>query len=218
MPPSGASQDSTRSLILMRHGETAWNRQRRIMGSSDVPLSDAGRRQCQRVADLLPHFGIDRIVSSPLVRAVESSRIIAEALSVDLTFDQDIEAVKFGCWQGRTYDEVMTDPAYHAFHANPLEHATPGGETILDVQRRGLLGFDRVNAGEGVLFVSHGDIIRSAICRFLGIPVAEFRRIRIDNCGLSAIDRRQEQVEMKFINMLADPERAWNPLHWSRAI
>jgi len=218
MPPdeTAAPDSSIRTLILMRHGETVWNRDRRVMGDADVPLSPDGRRQCDRAASVLAGFGIDRVVTSPLARAIESARIIADAIGARVESDADLQEVRFGRWQGQTYDEIVDDPEYHAFAADPVGTPTPGGETILDVQRRGLVGLERMAPGECVLFVSHGDIIRSTICHYLAVPVAEFRRIRIDNCGLTAVCERDGSFEVKFVNMLADPERSWEALHWAR--
>jgi broad specificity phosphatase PhoE len=203
------------SLLIVRHGETAWNRERRVMGSLDVPLTERGREQCARAAELIARFGIDRIVTSPLVRARESADIIARALGLTVTEDQDLEEVRFGRWEGKTYEEIADDPEYRAFASDPVGNRTPGGETIVDVQRRGLAGFDRAGPGERVLFVSHGDIIRSSVCHFLAIPVAEFRRVRIDNCGISAVTKARRRPEVKFVNMLADPDRVWESLHWT---
>jgi broad specificity phosphatase PhoE len=211
-PESGA-----RSLLVIRHGETDWNRERRVMGNADVALSERGRAQCELAAGLLVRFGVDRIVSSPLRRAAETAAILARTLGLPVTHDADLEEVRFGRWQGLTYDEIRLDPDFHAFMADPLTKQTPGGETILDVQRRGIAGLARLAAGERVVFVSHGDIIRSALCHFLAIPVTEFRRVRVDNCGMSAVTLRGERAEVKFVNMLADPDRAWDPLHWEKS-
>jgi broad specificity phosphatase PhoE len=186
------------------------------MGNAEVPLSRRGRAQCELAATVIRGFGVQRIVSSPLVRAAETAEILARALELPVSFDADLEEVRFGRWQGLTYDEIRQDPDFHAFMADPLTQPTPGGETILDVQRRGVAGLGRVGGGERVLFVSHGDIIRSALCHFLAIPVTEFRRVRVDNCGMSAVTLRGGQAEVKFVNMLADPDRAWDSLHWEK--
>lgn len=211
MPP----ESNVTSLILMRHGETAWNRERRVMGSSDVPLSESGRRQCEHAADVLVHFEVDRVVSSPLARALESAEIVGERIGAPIETNDDLQEVRFGSWEGKTYDEIIKDPRYALFLSDPVAHRTPGGESIRDVQNRGLAALRTAGVGERVLFISHGDVIRSTITYFLAIPVKEFRRIRVDNCGLTAVTICDERPEVKFVNMLADPERAWDPLHWS---
>ncbi len=212
MPPDG---DVT-SVILMRHGETVWNRERRVMGDSDVPLCAAGRRQSERAAAVLEHFEVGRVVSSPLVRAAESARIVCDRLGTGLEQDEDLAEVRFGSWQGMTYGEIRDEPYYRRFIEDPINTPTPGGETIVEVQARARSALAKAGPGERVLFVSHGDIIRTAICHFLAIPLEEFRRIRVDNCGLTAVALVGEHVEVKFINVLADPERCWDPVHWNK--
>lgn len=187
------------------------------MGDAAIPLSEAGRLQCELAARLLASFDVQRIVTSPLLRATETAEILAASLRVEVGVDPDLEEVRFGRWQGLTYDEIRGDPVYRAFMRDPTTERTPGGETLLDVQRRGVSGLSRVAAGERVLFVSHGDIIRTALCHFMAIPVTEFRRVRVDNCGISAVTLYGEHAEVKFVNLLADPARAWQPLHWQRS-
>jgi broad specificity phosphatase PhoE len=201
--------------ILMRHGETAWNRERRVMGDLDIPLSDEGRVQCDHAAALLAELGVTRIVSSPLVRARETAEIVSRRLGLAVAFDDRLVEVRFGEWQGRTYEEVSGDARYRAFASDPVANATPGGDTAESVQRRGLESLASVEAGETVLFVTHGDIIRTMLCHFLASPLAAYRRIRTDNGGLSAITIRESAPEVKFLNVLADPARARSHTHWS---
>jgi len=208
-------EQGSATLLLMRHGETAWNREKRIMGDLDIPLTEEGRVQCADAAALLAQFGIHRIVTSPLARAAESADIVASHLGVPVSADARLVEVRFGEWQGRTYDEVGGDPRYHAFAADPVANQTPGGETVAHVQKRGLEGLNSLRAGECVLFVTHGDIIRTLLCHFLATPLAEYRRIRTDNCGLSAVSISRGAPEVKFLNVLADQARARSLTHWS---
>ena len=214
MPPDA---DGVRDILIVRHGETVWNRERRVMGSLDIQLSEAGRYQCEELAAVLARFEVGRILSSPLARASESAEILARELGVEIEYDPGLEEVHFGRWEGMTYDEIRADPDYHGFIADPVGHPTPGGETIVDVQRRGLAALARARQDTRVLVVSHGDIIRAALCHYMAIPLPEFRRIRVDNCGLSALTDTAGRIEVKFVNMLPDPARAWDPLHWTRA-
>jgi broad specificity phosphatase PhoE len=202
-------------VLLMRHGETAWNRERRIMGDLDIPLTDEGRAQCRGIASLLESFRIDRIVASPLARAAESASIVADALDLRIAHDDRLVEVRFGEWQGKTYEEVARDPRYAAFASDPVATPTPGGETVGAVQSRGLDALSSVAAGECVLVVTHGDIIRTMLCHFLATPLGEYRRIRTDNGGVSAVAVGGRMPEVKFLNVLADPVRARAHTHWS---
>ncbi len=153
-------------------------------------------------------------MSSPQRRALETASIVQTAIERPLETDAGLEEVRFGDWQGKTYAEVALDPRYQAYAADPVTRATPGGETLADVQARGMAAIERVTTGETVLFVTHGDILRAILCGLLSMPLASYRRFRVDNCGLSAFSRTGEQVESKFVNVLADPERAWLATHW----
>jgi broad specificity phosphatase PhoE len=217
MPPerSASSDDAGATLILMRHGETAWNRERRVMGDLDVPLTDEGRAQCEAAAGLLEGFGVTRIVSSPLVRAAESAAIVGTRLGLPVRHDPRLVEVRFGQWQGLTYEEVARDPRYAAFAADPVGCETPGGDTVRTVQERGLEGLAEAGGGGTVLFVTHGDIIRALLCHFLATPLAEYRRIRADNGGLSAVSVGRGAPEVKFLNVLADQARSRSLTHWS---
>jgi broad specificity phosphatase PhoE len=203
MPP----ERRARVLILMRHGETDWNRQGRVMGTEDVPLNDDGRAQCLRTADLLGRFGVDSIVSSPLARAVESAQLIAERLALEVAEDPDLVEVRFGGWQGLTYNEVLRDPHYARYYDNPATVPTPGGETLADVQTRGLAALGRDRVGRRTLFVSHGDIIRAMICHYLAIPLGKYRRVRVDNCGLTAVVIADGRTEYTHEHRPADDQR-----------
>lgn len=203
------------TVLLMRHGETAWNRQRRIMGDLDIPLNETGRQQCIEAAGLLADFGIDRIVTSPLARAVETADIVASKLGVGVVSDERLVEIRFGEWQGGTYEEIAADPRYRAFACDPCGQATPGGETIACVQKRGLESLASLRAGECVLVVTHGDLIRSLLSYFLDTPLRQYRRVRTDNCGISAVAFGRGTAEVKFVNVLADQARARSLMHWS---
>ena len=208
------TEDGRATLLLLRHGETAWNRERRIMGDLDVPLNDEGRRQCEAAGRFLAGFGVSRILASPLARTRESAAILAAVLNVPRSEDGRLVEVRFGEWQGRTYDDVSRDPRYRAFAADPHGAATPAGETAAGVQARALEALASVSPGECVLVVTHGDLIRTLLCHYLGAPLAAWRRIRTDNGGISAVATGEGACEVKFLNALSDPARARDASHW----
>lgn len=211
MPP----ESGTRTILLLRHGETQWNRERRVMGDADVALSATGRDQCLAVAELLRGFGVDSIVTSPLRRAAETADIVADRLGLPVEADARLVEVRFGDWQGLTYEEVASDPRYRAFARDPASVATPGGETARDVQERAFDAASATRDGSVTLLVTHGDLIRTVLCRFLGAPLEAYRRIRIDNCGLSRTRIVSSSFEVGFVNLLADPTRTERDTHWA---
>ncbi len=203
------------SVVLMRHGETEWNREGRVMGRNPVELSAEGREQVAAAAEFARGLKPDLIVTSPLVRARQSAEIVAERLGgVELIEDGRLTEVEYGRWEGMTFQSLLKDELYLQYKEHPVTMATPGGETLAQAQSRGLAAVHdamRANHGRRVLFVSHGDIIRTVICHFMRLELAHFRRLRVDNATFSALELADNFAEVKFINLLPDPARAFIP-------
>jgi len=201
------------TALLMRHGETDWNREGRVMGRHQIELNQLGRAQVEAAARFAQNIRPDLIVTSPLVRARQSAEIIAEGLGgIEIAEEPEIAEVLYGRWEGMTYHELIEDEHYMRYRKAPLEHPTPGGETIAEVQARGVAAVTRMleaNAGRRLLFVSHGDIIRTVLCHFMGLELKYFHRIRVDNATFSALQINGSFAELKFLNLLPDPGRAF---------
>ncbi len=174
--------------ILMRHGETAWNRIGRVMGRSPIELDEGGRAQVEASIPFARLLKLDLIVSSPLERARQSAEIIAAGVGgIAVTEEPQLEEVRYGRWEGMTFDQLMKDQDYLEYRKEPLRSPTPGGETIEQVQRRGVEAISRTlaaNAGLRVLFVSHGDIIRTALAYFLKVELGRLQAYPGGQCGL----------------------------------
>jgi alpha-ribazole phosphatase len=200
-------------LLLMRHGETAWNREGRVMGRNPVELDEHGRAQVAAAIPFARLLAPDVIVTSPLVRARQSAEIIAGGLGgIPVNEEPQLSEVLYGRWEGKIYDDLINDRDYARYREHPLETPTPGGETIAQVQARGVEAVMRAvrdNPGRRILAVSHGDIIRTVICHFMGLGLHHFRRIRVDNATFSGIQVIGDFAEVKFLNLLSDPERAF---------
>ena len=118
----------------------------------------------------------------------------------------------YGRWEGMHYHELIDDPHYITYRKSPIEHPTPGGETIPEVQARGVAAVMRTieaHPGQRIVFVSHGDIVRTVLCHFLKVELEHFHRIRVDNAALSAIQIAGEFAEVKFLNLMPDPHQAF---------
>src|SRR5262249_3895277 len=141
-----ASAASGGELLLVRHGQTTWTAERRVVGRRPIALSDAGRAEIHALVPVLRALAPASIVTSPLVRARETAGILAEALACPLAEEPDLRELAFGEWEGRTYDELLADPRYQAFSRRPLEVAPPGGEPVADAQTRALAALGRTLA------------------------------------------------------------------------
>jgi alpha-ribazole phosphatase/probable phosphoglycerate mutase len=199
--------------LFMRHGETAWNREGRVMGESPVELDEHGRAQVESAVPFARIIRPGLIVTSPLIRARQSAEIIARGVgNVEIVEEPDLAEVRYGHWQGKVYDELVDDQAYLEYQRAPLDTRTPGGESIVEVQQRGVETVQRLikaHQGERVLFISHGDIIRTVLAHYLGMELAHFRRIRVDNATFSAVHILGDFAEVKFLNLTPDPARAF---------
>jgi len=199
--------------LLMRHGETDWNRQGRVMGRNPIELSENGRVQVHAAARVAQPLSPDVVITSPLVRARQSAEIMAEALGgLEIIEEPEITEVLYGRWEGMTYHDLIDDPHYVEYRKSPIDYPTPGGETIPEVQARGIraiTGAVERNTDKRILFVSHGDIIRTVLCHFLGLELKYFHRLRVDNATISGVQLAGTFSEVKFLNLLPDPGRAF---------
>ncbi|MGW0041708.1 histidine phosphatase family protein [Rhodococcus sp. NPDC003348] len=180
-------------LALVRHGETDWNAQRRLQGSSDVPLNDTGRFQAERAATRLADGPWDVLVSSPLSRASETADIIGTRLGLTRSATHPGLAERhFGGAEG------VTD--YEAWDRWP-DGMYPGLEPREEVRRRGLAVLGELaerHSGSSVVAVSHGGLIRSVIGALHGPPVP-----RIPNAGIATLHHDGHRWSVLSINGVA---------------
>jgi broad specificity phosphatase PhoE len=146
-------------LYLVRHGETEWNAARRIQGRTDIPLNDTGREQARQAAELLARRRWQGVYTSPLGRAHETARIIADRLGLEGVTDIDALVERdYGEAEGMGFDEI--EALY------PEGVRAPGQETREEVAARvvpALLELAERHPGERLVIVSHGGAIRSVL-------------------------------------------------------
>jgi broad specificity phosphatase PhoE len=150
------------TILLARHGETDWNRDRRVQGHSDTRLNDTGRAQARALAESLAAERIDAVYSSDLLRAHETARIVASPRGLEVTALPDLRERHFGSWEGLTDDEVL--------ERYPWAAGKPWGdaETVEEMSRRVLDALDRIGDAHprgSILVVSHGGPLRAVLAR-----------------------------------------------------
>jgi probable phosphoglycerate mutase len=150
-------------FAFIRHGQTDWNRDDRLQGSSDIPLNDTGRAQAHEAATLLRDGGWEAIVSSPLSRARETAEIIAADLGIELGPSYPAFAERdYGVNEGGSSSEIV---------ARHPDRDYPGAETLASVVVRGTAGLAQVAADFGrmdTIIVCHGTIIRYTLASLAG--------------------------------------------------
>ncbi|OHB70966.1 MAG: hypothetical protein A2V70_10280 [Planctomycetes bacterium RBG_13_63_9] len=208
MPPSPAPD--TCWLYLFRHGATANNRARppRLQGRrSDPALSDEGRRQARQTGALLARVPLANVYSSPLLRARQTAHQIALPRHLSVEVVDDLIEVDVGDWEGRAWDEIeRTDTdAYRRFMADASLHPYLGGENLSVVQSRVIPAFERLMAqhlGQTIAAVAHNVVNRAYLTHLLGIPLAQYRSVPQDNCGLNLIRHRNGKPKLVTVNAI----------------
>lgn len=183
------------TLLLARHGQTAWNASRRFQGSTDVRLSERGRAQAAALGRRLSGRRLAAVYVSPLRRARETARIVLETRgsTLPVVSVDELRELSLGQWEGRTVDEIKGhegDP-YLAWLRAPHDCLPPGGEPLDRVAARVRQGLDRIAAAHAeedeVLVVAHGGVISVYACDLLGSSFNSLWRLRVDNCSLTVV-------------------------------
>ena len=178
--------------MLLRHGQTPMSVQKRYAGRSDPPLTEAGVQQAAAAAKRLAPAGFGVIVTSPLLRTVQTAQAVAAVTGAAVVTDDGFRETDFGAWEGLTFAEVRERwPAeLSAWLADP-EIAPPGGESFTDVSARVTAALDRLlaaRAGQTVLVVSHVTPIKTLVAAALLAPPAALYRMHLDVAALCEID------------------------------
>ena len=183
-------------LLLVRHAETAWNRERRMLGRTDLPLNDLGREQADVLAAALAQTPLARVVSSPLSRAVQTATPVAATHGLPVDLDPDLTELDQGALDGQRSADLLEPYAdfFLAWRADPGQTRVPGGETLGECQARGLAALSRIAAasepGPPVLVVTHQMVLASVLCAVEGEPLRRYARYSQRNTTANLIGWR----------------------------
>ncbi|MGX6747580.1 histidine phosphatase family protein [Streptomyces xantholiticus] len=184
---------SGRRIVLWRHGQTAWNLERRFQGSTDIELTKAGVAQARRAARLLASLNPDAIVASDLKRAAATAGELAAVTGLDVSYDAALRETYAGAWQGLTHDEIVEryGEQYAAWkRGEPVRRG--GGELETEVADRAapvvLHHADKLRDDGTLVVVSHGGTIRTTIGRLLGLEAYHWESLGgLTNCCWSVV-------------------------------
>ena len=178
-----------RRLILVRHA--SHDRLGRILCGRmpGVSLSETGRAEAGALARLLAACGAGRLLSSPLARAQETAAPIARSLNLSIETAAELDEIDFGAWTGRAFQDLADHPAWTAWNTARADARPPGGESMGEAQSRvgGLLDRLAGEDGPAAILVSHGDVIRAAILRLLGLSLDAYDSLVVDPASRSEV-------------------------------
>jgi probable phosphoglycerate mutase len=174
---------------LIRHGEPVGGRAYRGHGIDD-PLSQKGWNQMHSSVDGEAPW--DKIVSSPMLRCSEFARKLSEKHSIPLHIDEQLKEVGFGCWEGRTPDEIKDDnlEEYEAFYRDPVNNRPRGAEPLHEFTQRVIIAYKQIaetSRGQHALIVTHAGVIRAIIAHTLYSEPLGLYRIKVKNAGITRI-------------------------------
>lgn len=186
----------TTRILLVRHGATVLSAEDRFAGSTDVDISDEGRRQAVGLAARLASLPLTAVYASPMKRTVETASIVTTPHALTLRLDPGLREIDHGHWEGKRRAEVEAafPEEYGAWEEDPFTFAPQGGEAGIDVLARALpviRGIVVTHPGQTVLVVSHKATIRLVISSLLGFDARGYRdRLDQHPCCLNILDFR----------------------------
>ena len=206
-------------IFLVRHGETTAAAEDRFAGSTDVELSEAGRRQAQALAARLAPEPLAAAYTSPMARTRETARLLLEGRGVPLEVVPELREIDHGQWEGKTKDEVcqVWREEFRAWEEDPFTFAPSAGETGLEVLGRALprlLEIAERHGGSSVLVVSHKATIRLLVGHLLGFALRGFRdRLGQNPCALNVLDvQRGGEARLVLFNDVSHYEELPGPV------
>lgn len=184
--------DSSTELILIRHGETDWNRELRFQGHADVPLNDVGHEQARRLGLRLAGETAQHLISSDLMRAQQTAAPAALQLSLPVLTSPALREQYFGIVEGMRADEIQSlhPRAWEEWLEFREDHAMPEGETAREFHARiiaALGGIAATHRGQCLIVVTHGGVLDMVWRTARGLSLSGPRRSDIPNAGFNRI-------------------------------
>lgn len=195
-------------LFALRHGETAWTRERRFSGSRDISLTPQGERQAQALADVLAAERVAAVYASPLERTRGTAEIIARALRLPVIVEPGLREMAFGDWEGLTRDEVegrWPEP-FGVWRTSPERAVPAGGESVLEVALRAGKALQQIrdhHPDGTVVVVSHAIVLRLIVLDALGLGPERLWSLDASPAGLTEIEYQPGWATVHRMNTLA---------------
>ncbi|WP_017710998.1 histidine phosphatase family protein [Prochlorothrix hollandica] len=182
-------------LLLVRHGETEWNRMQRFQGQIDIPLNANGHSQAQKAATFLKDVSLDFAITSPLLRPKETAEaIVKEHSGLDLATDDRLKEIGHGLWEGKLESEIQADygPLLQAWKDSPATVQMPEGENLQQVWDRAVAAWQDIVTqapdGSTGLVVAHDAVNKAILCHVLGLQPQDFWAVKQGNGAVTVVD------------------------------
>lgn len=192
-------------ILLIRHGQTEWNRQEIFRGRADIPLSDEGTRQAEALAGRLSDERIAAVYSSPLIRAYATAERVARAQGPQPQPVHPLTDIDYGPWEGQQHERVRQQYSdlYARWQSEPHLIRPPRGETLAEVRQRATGALNEIvarHAAATVVVVSHRVVTKLLLCAALGLSDDAFWRIRQGTACLNLLEQEEPRVTVRLVN------------------
>lgn len=180
-------------IYLIRHGETLWNSEQRILGATDIELSESGRLQAEALSEFMSDRRIHAVYSSDLKRAVQTADVLASRHRLEVRTHPGLREMNQGILEGLTFEQLKDKhPDFlESWKKNPTSLSIQGGESLSDLQERAwetIYALAHVHQEETIAIISHNLTIVTFLCRLLGVPLRHFRQLRQGCTGINLIE------------------------------
>jgi 2,3-bisphosphoglycerate-dependent phosphoglycerate mutase len=192
-------------ILLIRHGETAWNAERRLQGHLDISLNEEGKRQAAALARALARENVDIIISSDLSRAASTARAVADVHGLPLQTDAALRERCFGAFEGLLYDELEDrfPQAYAQWRERDPHARYPDGErraeTFAEFAQRAVAAVSRIaemHRGKRIIIVSHGGVLDAVYRAAHGIAITAPRDFDVLNASINRVQWDGERLKV----------------------
>jgi len=207
--PSIPKKGCKKRIILVRHGETDWNKQGRFQGQIDIPLNNNGKSQAKAASEFLKDCILHKAFSSSLSRPKETAQIIVnEHPGIKISLKDNLKEIGHGKWEGKLESEIKSNwsDLLKTWKLSPEKVQMPEGENITEVSTRSIAGWEEIckdlKDDETALVVAHDAVNKTILCHLLGLMPSNIWMIKQGNGGITVIDLSDEEDQPDQITSL----------------
>lgn len=193
------------TFLLIRHGENDWVGRRLPGWTPGLHLNDRGRAQAEALAALLGPVRLAAVCSSPLERALETARPLAQSKGLAIQRTRGLAEMQVGDWQGQSLRRLSRTKLWPIIQHTPSLARFPGGESFAEAQARIVAGLESLRARYPspravVACFSHADMIKLAVAHYIGLPLDLFQRLALEPASITAVHVRQGRAVLLRLN------------------
>ena len=195
-------------IIIVRHGETDWNKEGRFQGQIDIPLNNNGKLQAKQASEYLKNIEFSKIYSSSMQRPFETAKIILCETDLKIKKIDNLVEISHGLWEGKLENEIRDKwpKLLDDWHQRPENVTMPEGESIRDVAKRSISAWENICAEQEdddiTLLVAHDAVNKTLICHILGLDCSNIWMIKQGNGGITVIDIFKDSEKDNVISSL----------------